>query len=87
MDRDALGVMPEARPLPQSQTSAAKGGSSFRALRSRPFRLYFGGQVASASSPRVALLVGSGACLAAAAMAAFVHTPSHLDEALTDLGR
>jgi len=28
---------------------AARRGSSFRALRSRPFRLYFGGQVVSAN--------------------------------------
>ena len=31
------------------QRPAEKGGGSFRALRSRPFRLYFGGQVVSAS--------------------------------------
>src|SRR5580704_16966954 len=50
MDRDALTAMPEAGPVPGSETATkAKGGSSFRALRSRPFRLYFGGQVVSAS--------------------------------------
>src|ERR1700679_3993891 len=50
MDRDALAVMPEAGPGPEAGAStAAKGGSSFRALRSQPFRLYFGGQVVSAS--------------------------------------
>jgi predicted MFS family arabinose efflux permease len=50
MDRDALAVMPEAGPVPLSQASTpTKGGSSFRALRSRPFQLYFGGQVVSAS--------------------------------------
>ena len=50
MDPEALGAMPEAGPVPGSERAiAAKGGSSFRALRSRPFRLYFGGQVVSAS--------------------------------------
>ena len=33
------------------------------------------GWIISAGGPRVALLVGSGACLAAAVLAAFVHTP------------
>jgi MFS family permease len=50
MDRDALTAMPEAGPVPGSGTATTvKAGSSFRALRSRPFRLYFGGQVVSAS--------------------------------------
>lgn len=50
MDRDGLAVVPEAGPLARSgAATAAKTGSSFRALRSRPFRLYFGGQVVSAS--------------------------------------
>jgi MFS family permease len=42
------------------------------------------GWIIAASGPRVALLVGSGACLAAAGLAAFVHTPPHN---LTDLGQ
>ncbi|HEY0870832.1 MAG TPA: MFS transporter, partial [Acidothermaceae bacterium] len=45
MDRDALAVVPEA--VPQIHPKAS--GGSFRALHSRPFRLYFAGQVASAS--------------------------------------
>jgi MFS family permease len=50
MDRDGLTAMPEAGPVPGTEApTAAKGRSSFRALRSRPFRLYFGGQVVSAS--------------------------------------
>ncbi len=50
MDRDALAAMPEAGPVPGTETTTAvKGGSSFRALRSWSFRLYFGGQVVSAS--------------------------------------
>src|SRR5580700_5023084 len=50
MDRDALAVMPEAGPVPGSDAATkAKAGGSFRALRSRSFRLYFGGQVVSAS--------------------------------------
>jgi MFS family permease len=48
MDRDALAAVPEAAP---QATAPAKGvgRGSFRALRSRPFRLYFAGQVVSAS--------------------------------------
>ncbi len=50
MDRDALAAMPEAGPVPGNETARrARGRGSFRALRSRPFRLYFGGQVVSAS--------------------------------------
>jgi MFS family permease len=45
MDRDALAVVPEA--IPEIHPKAQ--GGSFRALHSRPFRLYFAGQVASAS--------------------------------------
>ena len=45
MDRDALAVVPEAVPQIHPQGS----GGTFRALRSRPFRIYFAGQVASAS--------------------------------------
>jgi MFS family permease len=43
------------------------------------------GWIISAGGPRVALLVGSGACLAAAVLAAFVRTPADPDHALTDL--
>jgi hypothetical protein len=43
------------------------------------------GWIISTGGPRVALLVGSGACLAAAALAAFVHTPPNPDQTLTDL--
>ena len=45
------------------------------------------GWIISAGGPRVALLVGSGACLGAAVLAAFVRTPADPDQALTDLGR
>ena len=45
------------------------------------------GWIISASGPRTALLVGSGASFAAAVLAAFVHTPPNPDEALTDLAR
>lgn len=44
------------------------------------------GWITSAGGSRAALLVGSGACFAAAALATFVHTPPHPDAALTDLG-
>src|SRR6202451_35063 len=50
MDRDALAVMPEAGPVPTAEARpAAEAGRSFGPLRSRPFRLYFIGQVVSAS--------------------------------------
>jgi MFS family permease len=45
MDRDALAVVPEAVP----EIHPKRSGGSFRALQSRPFRIYFAGQVASAS--------------------------------------
>ena len=48
MDRDGLAVVPEAAP----SATARPGGiqkRAFRALQSRPFRLYFTGQVISAS--------------------------------------
>jgi MFS family permease len=46
MDRDGLATVPESAPLTEAPSSK---GRSFRALRSRPFRVYFGGQVVSAS--------------------------------------
>ena len=62
MDRDGLTVVPETVPVPLhepaaptekppegSQTGRMRRRGSFRALHSRPFRLYFAGQVASAS--------------------------------------
>ena len=55
MDRDALTAMPESGPqvVAQAPGPAAPAPrerkSSFRALHSLPFRLYFGGQVVSAS--------------------------------------
>src|ERR1700733_3289338 len=57
MDRDGLTVVPEAAPVDLQEPAAAEGKppaarsrrGSFRALHSRPFRLYFAGQVASAS--------------------------------------
>ncbi len=56
-------------------------------LGTTPIGSILTGWIISAGGPRVALLVGSGACLAAAALAAFVHTPPHPDEALTDLAQ
>jgi MFS family permease len=50
MDRDGLAAMPESGPQLAAEAPPSSGRkSSFRALRSRPFRLYFGGQVVSAS--------------------------------------
>jgi MFS family permease len=43
------------------------------------------GQIISAGGARLALLTGTAACLVAAAIAARVHTPPHVDAALTDL--
>src|ERR1700689_284255 len=48
MDRDALAAVPEAGPQATVPLAGGRKGS-FRALRSRPFRLYFAGQVISAS--------------------------------------
>jgi MFS family permease len=54
MDRDGLSVVPEAAPGldPPYVASAARpssGSGTFRALHSKPFRIYFAGQIASAS--------------------------------------
>jgi MFS family permease len=46
MDREGLAVVPEAV---SADVGSRPSPGSFRALRSRPFRLYFVGQVASAS--------------------------------------
>jgi MFS family permease len=43
------------------------------------------GWITQTGGPRTALLVGSGACVAAALLAAFVRTPPHPDAQLTDL--
>src|SRR5579863_2784955 len=48
MDREGLTVVPEAGPQVAVDMPARHGGV-FRALRSKPFRLYFAGQVVSAS--------------------------------------
>jgi MFS family permease len=48
MDRDALAAMPEAAPQEAAPARGMRKGS-FRALKSRPFRRYFAGQVVSAS--------------------------------------
>jgi predicted MFS family arabinose efflux permease len=55
VDREGLSTVPEAAPSVEpdapslSMASPTARGASFRALRSKPFRLYFAGQVASAS--------------------------------------
>jgi len=43
------------------------------------------GTIISAGGARAALLTGAGACLAASAIASRVHTPPHVDAALTDI--
>jgi MFS family permease len=48
MDRDGLVTVPEAAPQATAPARGVRRGS-FRALRSPPFRLYFAGQVVSAS--------------------------------------
>jgi len=48
VDRDALAVVPEAAPQVGADAPARRRGV-FRALHSKPFRLYFIGQVVSAS--------------------------------------
>jgi MFS family permease len=54
-------------------------------LGTTPIGSVLTGWISSAGSPRVALLVGAGACLVAAVIGARVHTPPNPDEALTDL--
>jgi transmembrane secretion effector len=54
-------------------------------LGTTPIGSILTGWIISTGGPTVALLVGSGACLAAAALAAFVHTPPNPDQTLTDL--
>ena len=55
MDRDALAVVPEAAPGTDASGRIDDVGlrpartGAFRALHSTPFRIYFAGQVASAS--------------------------------------
>jgi MFS family permease len=48
MDRDGLATVPEAAPQATAPARGVRKGS-FRALRSPPFRMYFAGQVVSAS--------------------------------------
>ena len=54
-------------------------------LGTTPIGSVLTGWVSSTAGPRAALLVGAAACLLAAALAAFVHTPPNPDDALTDL--
>ena len=54
-------------------------------LGTTPIGSILTGWIIAAGGPRTALLVVSGACLAAAMLAAFVHTPPNPDAALTDL--
>ena len=49
MDRDGLAVMPESAPSVTTAPPPRTRRGTFRALHSRSFRIYFGGQVASAS--------------------------------------
>jgi MFS family permease len=50
-----------------------------------PIGSILSGWMITAGGPRVALLVGGGACLVAAGIAARVHTPPNPDAELTDL--
>jgi MFS family permease len=50
-----------------------------------PLGSIFTGWIIAAASPRVALLVGAGACFMAAGIATRVHTPADPDRGLTDL--
>jgi hypothetical protein len=83
MDRDALAVMPEAGPGPRLEAATrAKAGSSFRALRSRPFRLYFGGAGCLGQRQLVAIGVAGGVVQIADSPArqAFVSRPVPPDD-------
>jgi len=54
-------------------------------LGTTPIGSVITGWITAAGGPRVALLVGSGSCLIAAAIAARVRTPPNPDASLTDL--
>jgi MFS family permease len=54
-------------------------------LGTTPIGSILTGWITEAGGPRVALLVGAAACVGAAVIAAFVHTPPNPDAALTDL--
>jgi MFS family permease len=54
-------------------------------LGTTPIGSVLSGWIISAGGPRSALLVGAGACLVAAGIAARVHTPPNPDATLTDL--
>jgi MFS family permease len=54
-------------------------------LGTTPIGSVLSGWISSASGPRVALLVGAGACLVAAFIGSRVRTPPNPDAALTDL--
>ncbi|MFJ9371248.1 MFS transporter [Nocardia sp. NPDC101769] len=53
-------------------------------LGTTPIGSTFSGWIVSSSGPRTALLVGAAACLAAATLAARVHTPPHPDAPVND---
>jgi MFS family permease len=54
-------------------------------LGTTPIGSILTGWITEAGGPRVALLVGAAACVGAAVIAAFVHTPPNPDAALNDL--
>jgi MFS family permease len=56
-------------------------------LGTTPIGSILTGWIIASGGPRVALLVGSGACLAAAVLAAFVRSPASPAEAFADLPR
>jgi hypothetical protein len=56
-------------------------------LGTTPIGSILTGWIISAGGARAAILVGSGACLVAAGLAAFVHTSPNPDAALTDLAQ
>jgi MFS family permease len=54
-------------------------------LGTTPIGSILSGWLITAGGPRVALLVGAGACLVAAGVASRVYTPPNVDAELTDL--
>jgi MFS family permease len=54
-------------------------------LGTTPIGSVLTGWIIAAGGARVALVVGAGACVAAAVLAAFVHTPANPDQLLADL--
>ena len=66
-------------------SAATSGPCADVVIGTTPVGSIITGAIISAAGARAALLTGAAACLVAAAIAARVRTPPHVDAALTDL--